>query len=73
SGKVTGAIEVTQAWREPIQWQEPRPALHVQGSTAYVTEPATKQIHLVDLTTGKVTASHQLDVVPNEITATPTG
>ncbi|NYG59384.1 hypothetical protein BJ980_002307 [Nocardioides daedukensis] len=73
SGKVTDAIEVTRAWREPIDWQQPRPALHVQGGTAYVTEPATKQIHLVDLVTGKVRASHQLDVVPNEITATPTG
>ena len=49
-------------------WQDPRPTLFVQGSKAYVTEPASSRIHAVDLKAGKVIKSAELDRVPNELT-----
>ncbi|UVJ39548.1 zinc metallochaperone AztD [Arthrobacter sp. CJ23] len=67
SGAVTSTIPVVAAWEESETWQDPRPTLFVQGTTAFVTEPAQRTIHAVDLKTGKVTKSAQLDVVPNEL------
>jgi hypothetical protein len=68
SGAVTSTIPVVAAWEESATWQDPRPTLFVQGSTAFVTEPATSTIHAVDLKAGKVSKSAQLDHVPNELT-----
>ncbi|WP_432494300.1 zinc metallochaperone AztD [Kineococcus auxinigenes] len=67
TGVVVRSIPVVAPWEEPLQWQEPRPTLHVLDGTAYVTEPATKQLHAVDVATGEVFESTQLDVVPNEL------
>ncbi len=39
----------------------------VNGSTAYVTEPAQNRIHAVDLASGDVIASATLERTPNEI------
>lgn len=68
SATVTRRIDVVGAWTEPLEWQQPRPALFVQGATAYVTEPATRTLHVVDLASGSVTTSAELEQVPNEIT-----
>lgn len=68
SGSVTSTIPVVAAWEESTTWQDPRPTLFVQGSTAFVTERATRTIHAVDLKTGKVKKSAQLEHVPNELT-----
>ncbi|WP_235564324.1 zinc metallochaperone AztD [Arthrobacter sp. Soil762] len=68
TGEVTAAISVVGAWTEPDAWQDPRPTLFVQGSTAYVTEPAASRIHAVDLKSGKIISSTDLDHVPNELT-----
>ncbi|MEV7606044.1 zinc metallochaperone AztD [Paenarthrobacter sp. NPDC089322] len=68
SGTVTSTIPVVGAWEESETWQDPRPTLFVQGSTAFVTEPATQSLHAVDLKTGKVTKSAKLEHVPNELT-----
>ncbi|MBY6414629.1 hypothetical protein HQ346_23800 [Rhodococcus sp. BP-252] len=65
---VTKTIPVVDAWEEPMKWQEPRPALFVQDGTAYVSEPATNEIHAVDLATGTVAVTGQLDHTPNELT-----
>ncbi|MGV9764305.1 zinc metallochaperone AztD [Micromonospora tulbaghiae] len=70
SGKLTTSWPVVGAWKEPMEWQEPRPALFVRGDDAYVTEPATKKVHRLDLTTGKVAGSVTLDATPNEISGT---
>ena len=70
SGTEKSAIDVVAAWEEPIDWQQPRPALHVSGQTAFVTEPATRELHLVDLKSGTVSKSVALPEVPNEITST---
>ncbi|MFJ4170668.1 zinc metallochaperone AztD [Paenarthrobacter sp. NPDC089714] len=68
TGVVEKAIPVVSAWEESETWQDPRPTLFVQGSTAFVTEPATRTIHAVDLKTGEVGKSVQLEHVPNELT-----
>ncbi len=66
-GEITESIELIDPWEEPLEWQEPRPALFVRGDTAYVSDPATRAIHAVDLPTGEVTASVTLDEAPNEL------
>jgi hypothetical protein len=68
TGNITSVIPVVAAWEESETWQDPRPALFVQGSTAYVTEPATNKIHAVDLSSGKVSKSADLQRTPNELT-----
>ncbi|MEV6771010.1 zinc metallochaperone AztD [Nocardia sp. NPDC051030] len=67
SGAVTRTIPVAAAFEEPITWQQPRPALFVRGDTAYVSDPATKQVHRIDLTTDKITTTATLAAAPNEL------
>lgn len=68
TGEETAAWPVVGQWEEPLEWQEPRPTLFVQGDRAYVSEPATKELHVVDLSTGKILRSAELPQVPNELT-----
>lgn len=65
---VTRTISVVDAWEEPTEWQDARPALFVQGGTAYVSEPAANAVHAVDLATGTITATGTLAHQPNELT-----
>ncbi|WP_442799992.1 zinc metallochaperone AztD [Nocardia sp. NBC_01730] len=67
AGTVTRTIPVTDSWQEPLQWQQPRPALFARGTIAYVSDPATKRVLRVDLTTDAVTATTTLPSAPNEI------
>ncbi|WP_307961775.1 hypothetical protein [Salinispora arenicola] len=53
-----------------MKWQDPRPALFVRDDTAYITEPVSKKVHRLDLTTGKIVGSVELPVTPNEISGT---
>lgn len=73
TGKITDRIKVTEPWREPVAWQDPRPTLLVEGSTAYVTEPSTSTVHVVYLPGKKVVDSVELPQVPNEITGVGEG
>lgn len=66
-GTVGASLPVVAPWREPLDWERPRPTLEVVGGTAYVTEPATREIHVVDLASMAVTDTLVLDVVPNEV------
>jgi hypothetical protein len=68
-GSTLSTIKVVKPWSEPVDWHQPRPTLHVSGDTAWVTEPATSTVHVVDIPSGKVVDSVSLDVVPNEITS----
>lgn len=63
----TESFPVIEAWESPLEWQNPHPAIVIVGDIAYVTEPAANSIHAVDLTTGEVVATGDLDVTPNEI------
>lgn len=69
-GKIVNEFPVIAPWQGPTEWQDAHPAIVVHGNTGYVTEPGSKTVHAVDLTTGKVSASAVLDVVPNEIAIT---
>ncbi|MDO3648639.1 zinc metallochaperone AztD [Nocardia mangyaensis] len=68
AGTVTRTIPVIDTWSEPLDWQEARPSLFVRGGIAYVSDPANKRVHRVDLADGKITATATLDAAPNEIT-----
>ncbi|MFK4804547.1 zinc metallochaperone AztD [Microbacterium sp. ZW CA_36] len=67
AGEIVDAFPVVEAWDGPAEWQDPHPAIVVEGDIAYVTEPAADAIHAVDLTTGEIVASATLDITPNEI------
>ncbi|MHA7209129.1 zinc metallochaperone AztD [Arthrobacter sp. MDT1-65] len=69
TGEVTGSTPVLDPWKGPVEWQDPHPALKVMGDTAYVTDPAARKLHAVDLATGGITSSGELPGIPNEITA----
>ncbi|WP_172651620.1 zinc metallochaperone AztD [Rhodococcus opacus] len=68
SKAVSRTVDVLDPWTEPDKWQSPRPALYVQDHTAYVTDPAKKKIHTVDLDTWTVSDQADLPEIPNEIT-----
>jgi hypothetical protein len=67
TGELTASWPVVEAWEGPADWQDAHPAIVVAGDVGYVTEPATNSVHAVDLTTGDVLSSRELDVTPNEI------
>lgn len=67
SGKLTQSIPVIDEWEEPVEWQEPRPAILTLDGSVYVTDPATDSIHAVDVETGEVWKSAELGVTPNEL------
>lgn len=67
TGDLVKSIDVTQPWMEPDDWQQPGPAVFTREDAVYVSDPATKQIHLVDLAGGTVTESVTLEQTPNEL------
>ncbi len=67
SGEELRRVEVVEAWEEPTAWQDPRPALRVADGVAYVSEPATSQLHAVSISGGDVVRSYDLPEVPNEL------
>lgn len=69
TGNIDRRIPVIESWSEPEEWQQPRPALTVQDSVAYVTDPVNQAVHAVDLTTDEIRTG-VLGQTPNEITGT---
>ena len=67
SGELTTSIPVIDEWEEPVEWQEPRPAILALDGSVYVTDPANDSIHAVDVETGEVWKSAELGVTPNEL------
>ncbi|MEV6186210.1 zinc metallochaperone AztD [Streptomyces albidoflavus] len=67
TGMVERKISVLDAWQEPLDWQQPRPALFVRDHTAYVSDPANKKLTAVDIESGKKLASIELEQAPNEV------
>ena len=61
------SLPVTGKWTEPVQWQDPRPTVFTRGEGVYVTDPANRQVHLVDLQRGVVAESVTLAQAPNEL------
>jgi DNA-binding beta-propeller fold protein YncE len=73
AAKVTKSIPVIDEWEEPLEWQEPRPAILSLDGSVYVTDPATDSIHAVDVETGEVWKSAELGVTPNELSGVTGG
>lgn len=67
SKKLVKSIPVVDEWEEPIEWQTARPAIFMLDGSAYVTDPAKRSIHAVDIESGEVWLSSELEVEPNEI------
>ncbi|MDN5721027.1 MAG: hypothetical protein L0H07_12805, partial [Corynebacterium sp.] len=68
TGEETDAWDVVDEWEEPVEWQEARPTLFVQGDRAYVSEPSSNELHVVDLSNGEILTSAELPETPNELT-----
>ncbi|MEV6066469.1 zinc metallochaperone AztD [Nocardia sp. NPDC052001] len=67
AGTETRSFPVLRAWEEPLEWQQARPSIFVRGANVFVSDPATKQIHRIDLAAGTIAASVTLDHAPNEL------
>ncbi|MFL0411903.1 zinc metallochaperone AztD [Microbacterium paludicola] len=67
TGDIVDSHAVIEPWEGPAEWQDAHPSIKVNGDVAYVTEPASNEVHAVDLTTGEVTATVELTNAPNEI------
>ncbi len=67
TGELLASHPVIAPWEGPEEWQDAHPALRVHDGIAYVTEPAADAVHAVDLGTGEVLATGELEVTPNEI------
>lgn len=70
NGTELGSVQLMNTWTESETWQDPRPALWVDGKTAYVTDPETKKLHAVSLSDAshpKTLMSIDLPQVPNEL------
>ena len=71
AGTVTRSTPVVAPWEVLEDWQSPQPQVFTMEGTAYVTEPASRSVHAVDIETGEVWKSAVLDVVPNELKGVP--
>ncbi|MQA07417.1 MAG: PQQ-binding-like beta-propeller repeat protein [Pseudonocardiaceae bacterium] len=71
TGQIVNRIAATSPWVEPEDWQKPRPTIFARGRTAYVTEPATNQLHAIDLKTGQKRTTVELPHTPNELNGVP--
>lgn len=72
-GELVDSIPVLEEWSEPVDWQEPRPAVLALDGSVYVTEPATNTLYAVDVPTGEVWNEVGLEVTPNELTGATGG
>jgi hypothetical protein len=68
AGKVVRTVKVLDEWKEPLEWQRPRPNIFVRDQVVYVSDPEGRRLHAVDLASGKVTRSTPLPQPPNELT-----
>lgn len=68
TGELTSSFPVMDAWEGPAEWQEAHPYLVVEGHTAYVTDPASLEVHAIDVDSGEVLATGTLSAAPNEMT-----
>lgn len=69
TGEIIHEVMVTAPWEEPAEWQSPAPAVKVGADGfAYVTEPASKKLHVIDIEAGTVLESFDLPETPNELT-----
>jgi len=68
---VTRSVPVIAPWEVQEDWQSPQPQVFTMDGTAYITDPAARAVHAVDIATGEVFRSADLTVVPNELAGVP--
>ncbi|MCX5415579.1 zinc metallochaperone AztD [Streptomyces sp. NBC_00059] len=73
TGKVDRKIDAVGDWTEPLDWQQARPTLFVRDHTAYVSDPAERQLHAYDLESGEKVSSVTLPKGTNELSGTVAG
>lgn len=73
TGEVEKEIPVVGEWREPLDWQQPRPTLFVRDHTAYVSEPGKRKLHAVDIESGEKLTSVTLPKSTNELSGVVPG
>ncbi|MFF2728944.1 zinc metallochaperone AztD [Streptomyces sp. NPDC058008] len=73
TGKVEKKIDAVGRWQEPLDWQQPRPTLFVRDHTAYVSDPAERTLHAIDIESGKKLASVTLPKSTNELSGVVAG
>jgi outer membrane protein assembly factor BamB len=71
AGAVVRSTPVIGAWEVEEDWQSPQPQVFTMDGTAYVSDPATRSVHAVDIETGEVFRSAPLNVTPNELKGVP--
>lgn len=69
-GDIHESIKVLKPFTEPEEWEKPSPTIHTQGHWVYVTDPATKKVHAIELSVNKVMTTGTLPHAPNEIFGT---
>ena len=69
TGDQLDELDVVDPWTAPDGTQDARPAISVVGDVAYITEPDSQAIHMVDLNDLEVINESELDFVPNVIAA----
>lgn len=69
SGEVLTETAVIDAWDVPEEWQTAHPSLTIVDGMAYVADPATETVHIVDYVTGEVWKSVEVGFALNEVTS----
>ncbi|WP_026552396.1 hypothetical protein [Arthrobacter sp. H20] len=68
TGDVIHEIDVVEPWEEPEEWQSPGPIVKVGADGfAYVTDAATQQLHVIDISAGTILDSFDLPETPTEL------
>lgn len=67
TGDQIDSLDVMDSWGEPEDWQQSSPRIVVDGSIAYISEPESQSIHMVDLEEMEIFHSAELEVAPNEM------
>lgn len=68
TGKEVRSVPVIEGgWSVPEEWQSAHPALMELEGMAYVTDPATQTIHIVDYAGGKIWKSVEVGKAPVEM------
>ncbi|WP_194420605.1 zinc metallochaperone AztD [Microbacterium abyssi] len=68
TGEITASYDAIEPWEGPSEWQQPHPAIAVDGDIVYVTDAANRSIVAIDAVTGEKVAEADLPETPNEIT-----
>lgn len=73
SGEVTTSVSVLDDWTPAAEWQGAHPSLVEHGGFAYVTDPQSGTVAVVDYAAGTVTSEAEIGVEANEVVLSDAG